>query len=501
MTQQKKYVAKRDYRTRQSVLDSYQVQCADSNDKLRTGTIYRRSDSSSQNFQLRFYLREEKIYIRKSLGTAVHKEAVAKAQREIQRVLQRVEDGQRYSSPSILSAISKYLDYARFRVQHGDKAQQGLKIVDHQIKQVVRFINATFPQGVKTKINSIDGKNAFKGYYEWRCEYRKKVLLEQAAKRRRKNRSNNLPVNAANDKANEQLKPYTTNLELQGFRKVLKHAAKEGLCGENNYPPVEHQWQRKSRRPRIQSDDDYVVVLTGMRRFSKTMTTEKDKYYYSLLRHFFLTMAFTGARAGEIFSLKNRDCDINRQKQQVRLMLKTTKTDPLGGVRICFPTMPDSETGQELNYLIRWIDDHQKFKGKDDYLFSTYTNGASTAKYEYYNYYGALRKFLIAQGGEYERCAYWDTYHNRHRYITRLIAGNESADVIALAVGNSGETIRKTYLHLQGEMAALAIDSRRRTEFIVERAKRNQKVLSAEAATLPGPTTLEFSSPRPQHSQ
>jgi hypothetical protein len=82
-----------------------------------------------------------------------------------------------------------------------------------------------------------------------------------------------------------------------------------------------------------------------------------------------------------------------------------------------------------------------------------------------------------------------------------LIAGNESADVIALAVGNSGETIRKTYLHLQGEMAALAIDSRRRTDFILERAKRNQQVLIAEAATLPAPTASPLASPLQQPSQ
>ena len=255
MTQRKKYVAKRDYRTRQSLLDSYQVQCADENDKLRTGTIYRRSDSSSQNFQLRFYLREEKIYIRKSLGTAIHKEAVAKAQREIQRVLQKIEVGQRYSAPTILSAISNYLEYVRFRVKHGDKAKQGLKIVDHQIKQVVRFITATFPQGVKTKINAIDGKNAFKGYYEWRSEYRKKKLAEQAARRLLKK-----GAKSTNVEVKDGLKPYTTNLELQGFRKVLKHAAKDGLCDEENYPPVENQWQRNSRRPRIQSEDDYMVV-------------------------------------------------------------------------------------------------------------------------------------------------------------------------------------------------------------------------------------------------
>lgn len=482
MTQRKKYVAKRDYRTRQSLLDSYQVQCADENDKLRTGTIYRRSDSSSQNFQLRFYLREEKIYIRKSLGTAIHKEAVAKAQREIQRVLQKIEVGQRYSAPTILSAISNYLEYVRFRVKHGDKAKQGLKIVDHQIKQVVRFITATFPQGVKTKINAIDGKNAFKGYYEWRSEYRKKKLAEQAARRLLKK-----GAKSTNVEVKDGLKPYTTNLELQGFRKVLKHAAKEGLCGEENYPPVENQWQRNSRRPRIQSEDDYMVVLTGMRMFSKTMKTDKDWYYYYLLRHFFLTMAFTGARAGELFSLRNRDCEINREKQQVRLTLETTKTDQHGSVRVCFPTMPDAETGEELNYLIRWFDDFQIHKGKDDYVFSTFTSGQSSGKYEYYNSYGALRKFLKAQGGEYQRCAYWDTYHNRHRYITRLIAGNESADVIALAVGNSGETIRKTYLHLQREIAAIAMDSRRRTEFIIERARRNQQMIAAEAATLPDP--------------
>jgi len=117
-----RYNAKRDYGSRGSLLDSYEIEFAG-----RKGAIYRRADSASQNYQFRLYVREQKTYIRKSLGTAIHKEAVALAQREIAKIDGVVSSGQRINSISVLDATKDYLKHLESAVSQGARSSQSYK--------------------------------------------------------------------------------------------------------------------------------------------------------------------------------------------------------------------------------------------------------------------------------------------------------------------------------------------------------------------------------------
>jgi site-specific recombinase XerD len=444
-----KYVAKRDYGKRNSLLDSYEIEFAG-----RRGAIYRRADSSSTNFQFRLYVREQKTYIRRSLGTAIHKEAVALAQREIAKIDGTVSSGQRVGSVSVLDATTEYLKYLESAVAQGARSQQTLKIETHRVRQVSRFLSEKLPQQLRTKINTIDGKTIFSDYHKWRCQ-----------------------------QAEEELKFFTTNQELQGFRKALKYAAKKGLCGPDNYPPLDFQWQKFSRRS-IQSIDDYKVVMTGMRMFGKSLKGDMSIYYYNLLRHVFLTMSYCGGRSGEVLNLRNKDCVIHRERKEVHLKFQRTKTNQKQGREtVVFSTLYGRLDGKNENYLIRWLDDYQIHRDPNDYVFSVYTKGSASARYEYYVWYKKMREFFEKQGGEYKRCAYWDTYHCRHRFVTHLLDAGESPEVIAAVVGNSGATIREVYTHMLAKQNAIAVDRRMVERYYLERQQRHHQFFEAESAT------------------
>lgn len=444
-----KYKAKRDYGSRSSLLDSYEIEFAG-----RKGAIYRRGDSTSQNFQFRLYVREQKTYIRRSLGTAIHKEAVALAQREIAKIDGVVTSGNRVGSVSIFDATRDYLKHLETAVSQGARSSQTLKIETHRIRQVNRFLSAKLPQKLRTRIDTLDGKTNFADYHKWRCEQAKK-----------------------------ELKFFSTNQELQGFRKALKHAEKRGLCGPKNYPPLDFQWQKSARRS-IENIDDYKVVLRGMRMFGDSLSGEMPLYYYNLMRHVFLTLAYCGGRSGEVLNLQNKDCIIHRDKKEVHIKFQRTKTNQTQGREsVVFSTLYGRREGKNENYLIRWLDEYQLHREPNDYVFSVFTKGSASARYEYYVWYKKMREFFAEKGGEYERCTYWDTYHCRHRFVTHLLDAGESPEVIAAAVGNSGATIREIYNHLVGKQNAIAIDQRMTERYYIERQQRHQQFYEVENAT------------------
>jgi hypothetical protein len=101
-----------------------------------------------------------------------------------------------------------------------------------------------------------------------------------------------------------------------------------------------------------------------------------------------------------------------------------------------------------INYLIRWITEHQKFKEPDDYVFSTMDGGKSDARDVYYHNYKLLRVKLKAIDLDW-----FDTYHCRHFWITNRLLAGEPIHLVARAAGTSVAEIETTYSHVLGEMA------------------------------------------------
>jgi hypothetical protein len=403
--------------------------------------LYQREGSRRGTWYLRFYIAKEDLNIRKSLKTTSLTEAKSLAFEELSSIKADVKAGRKIGSQTIAEAIRDYQKVLDERVARSLIKKRTRYIHNLNIERVRGYLASALRFGVQTKVGDIDGSQDFKGYWDYRKTQ------------------------------NSAIGGYSVNLELSSFHLVLANAEEKGFCSKQSLGFVDHSFQREAGRAEIQDEGDYEVMLLGMRKFKSTLSTHKNLsgkkeiniYYYLLMRHLFLVAAHCGARTGELLNLKNKNIKrLDEESQEVYVHFEDTKTDLRGKTR---KKGRDAFIGASLkgvNYLIRWIKEHRRFEGDEDYVFSTYTRGKSSAKDAYYLYYKTLCEYLRTQDGDYARVAsYFDTYHCRHFYITRAIEFGNSLEVIATACGNSAATIARDYNHLLGSKAGKLIHAAR----------------------------------------
>ena len=105
--------------------------------------------------------------------------------------------------------------------------------------------------------------------------------------------------------------------------------------------------------------------------------------------------------------------------------------------------------GKAINYLIRWIEEHQKHKKPDDHVFSVFETSRHDARDVYYTNYKSLRTRLK----EFD-LDWFDTYHCRHYWVTNRLLDGHSIHVIAKVAGTSVSEIESTYSHVMTEIAS-----------------------------------------------
>jgi len=403
--------------------------------------LYQREGSRKGTWYLRFYIAKEDLNIRKSLKTASLTEARSLAFEELSSIKADVKAGRKIGSQTITEAIRDYQKVLDEKVARILIKKRTRYIHNLNIERVRGYLASALRLGVQTKVGDLDGARDFKGYWDYRKAQ------------------------------NSAISGYSVNHELASFHLVVANAEKKGFCGKSALGFVDYSFQRTAGRAEIQDEGDYEVMLLGMRKFKGTLSDHKELsrkkeiniYYYLLMRHLFLVAAHCGARTGELLNLKNKHIKrLDAQSQQVDVHFEDTKTDLRGKTRKKGRDVFVGASLKGINYLIRWIKEHRRFDSDDDYVFSTYTRGKSSAKDAYYLYYKTLCKYLKTQDGDYNRvAAYFDTYHCRHFYITRAIEFGNSLEVIATACGNSAATIARDYNHLLGSKAGKIIHAAR----------------------------------------
>ena len=395
--------------------------------------LYQRQGSRKGSWYLRFYIARENLNVRRSLKTTILAEAKRLAFDELTSIKGDIRAGRKIGSQTVADAIRAYQKVLDEKVDRSLIKARTRYIHNLNIERVRAYLSSTLKYGVKTKIGDVVGSEDFKGYWEFRKQQ------------------------------NNKIGGYSVNLELSSFHLVVAHAKDQGFCDQRSLGFVDHSFQRTAGREKIQDEDDYEVMLRGMRKFKPKLSEQEDlskndeinSYYYQLMRHVFLVAAHSGARTGEILSLKNKDIrKIDSEAQRAWVHYSDTKTDLRGKTKRKGRDGFIGASVSGVNFLIRWIEKYRKFSGDENYVFSTFKFGSSSASDAYYLYYKTLCNYLIKEGGVYKRVAsYFDTYHCRHFYITRAIQFGNSLDLIAIACGNSAATIARDYNHLLASKA------------------------------------------------
>jgi integrase len=399
-------------------------------------TIYRRGDVANSSFFLRFYLKDEGRYYRKSLQTQNRREAIAMATTEVVDVLAKVESGQRILAISLGDLRRRFALDQEKQVLSGDLSVNTQRQHHYRIENGLNFLREklTKESVLETRVSAIDG-NIFNDYLDWR------FARATAAKR--------------------TLRKDVVRDELLTIRKMFLFAKKEKLCGGKNIPNWDFKVEKEAPARERMTQKNYMGVINTLRSWVSKAKSQREIYNRRMIQHFILLISNTGMRSGEAFGLRNSDIEIHRKADECVITIRPETSKVRRGRKIVLLASEGGRVGdtKKINYLIRWIDQYQRHKKPSDLVFATFYNKGrtkATASDVIYKGYGALR-------GELKkiRLDWFDPYHCRHFYITNRLLAGEPIHIVAKVCGTSVREIEATYSHVLTEMASRNFGNRR----------------------------------------
>jgi integrase len=387
-------------------------------------TLYRRKDIDRGSWFLCVYLREEKRQYRVSLKTDDREEAKRKAEAVLIDLLGRVRNGERILSPSLGDVVRAYEQRQQQEVAGGQLSPRTFALQRYRIRRGLEFLGTHHSAGLATKIAAVDG-DVFKEYLPWRQGLR-------AAK--------------GGDKT---IRRDVVRDELLAIRKVFKFAHAERLCPERSIPRWNFDVERSGPARKRITQQDYTHFLNCIRIWKGKATSAKDRYHRQLLQHFILVVANTGLRTGELLALRNKDVQVRDSANECLLTVRPETSKVRRGRLITVTPSYGGRviSGAPINYLIRWIREHQIHKDPGDLVFAPFTGGKKSARDVYYHLYKQLRSDLKELGLEW-----FDTYHCRHFWITNRLYAGEPIHLVAKAAGTSVREIEQTYSNVLTEL-------------------------------------------------
>jgi integrase len=387
-------------------------------------TLYRRKDIEHGSWFLCVYLREEKRQYRVSLKTDDREHAKRKAESVLIDLLGRVRNGERILSPSLGDVLRAYDERQQQEVASGQISPRTVVLQRYRIRRGFEFLTTYHPAGLLTKIAAVDGE-VFKEYLPWRQKLR-------AAKG-----------------ADKTIRRDVVRDELLAIRKVFKFAHAERLCPERSIPRWDFEVERSGPTRRRITQQDYTDFLNCARSWKGKAKSAKDRYHRELLQHFVLVVANTGLRTGELLALRNRDVQVREASKECLLTVRPETSKVRKGRQITVTPSYGGRvnSGAPINYLIRWIREHQVHKDPSDFVFAPFGNGKKSARDTYYHLYKQLRSDLKDIGLEW-----FDTYHCRHFWITNRLYAGEPIHLVAKAAGTSVSEIEQTYSNVLTEL-------------------------------------------------
>jgi integrase len=379
-------------------------------------TLYQRGDIEESSWYFRIHLKDEDRFYRKSLGTKDKAEAVQKAQDELITLLAKIKAGERILTLSVADLVPKFLAHLNTQAESGELAERTVAAQGYRIKLAHQFLRDKLQARDSTKLTAIDG-NVFLQYLEWRLARAK-----------------------ANDRT---VRRDVIRDELLVIRKMFTWAKDQGLCHEKNLPnwdfAVEKQGPKRQRITIANFRDFFNTVSAWV----KEPNNKVASYHRIMLMHLCVLVSTSGMRSGEVFGLKNRDVEMRGEECVITVRPETSKVRR--GRQITLSTQA----------LKHWIA-RQLHKAPNDFVFSPFHKGTTSARDTFYHAFKALRTRLKEIDLDW-----FDLYHCRHWYITSQLLAEQPIHLVALAAGTSTGEIESTYSHVLTELTTKRFNQRR----------------------------------------
>ena len=419
-------------------------------------TLYQRKDNGSPCWYFKMRVKGERQYFKRSLKTTSFTEAKELAEEKVIELLGAIKAGDKIVSPTLQEIFRQYRKHLEDSVRRGQRRTSTINNLFSRLNTGQRFIAAKFPSGMNTKVGTLDG-TVFDEYLVWR---------EAEVHGKTKNQAT---LSMIRD-------------ELIVIRAAFKWANSQKLAPTKSIPVWTPFKSPEVRRQRFTRTDYNKVtsILTAWAR--KKIKDEKQRYYTQMVRHGFLVIANTGLRSGELFGLRNSDMEVDPEKQEVKIRVRAETTKVKQERRVVLAAVEPTGKGEgstSVNYLIRWLNEHQLHKDRKHFVFSDYDDGLSSGRERFYDSYkNHFRPRLKKHGLEK-----FDLYHCRHMFITFRLEADQNIYKIAKATGTSLTQIEKTYSHLLAEQASREIQQTRNRVQSSEKTKVNFKNPSSGGAS------------------
>ena len=409
-------------------------------------TLYQRKDNGSPSWYFKMRVKGERQYYKRSLKTTSFTEAKELAEEKVIELLGAIKAGDKIVSPTLQEVFRQYRKYLEDSVRRGQRRTSTINNLFSRLNTGQRFIAAKLPSGMNTKVGTLDG-TVFDEYLVWR---------EAEVHGKTKNQAT---LSMIRD-------------ELIVIRAAFKWANSQKLAPTKSIPAWTPFKSPEVRRQRFTRTDYNKVtsILTAWAR--KNIKDEKQRYYTQMVRHGFLVIANSGLRSGELFGLRNSDVEVDPEKQEVKIRVRAETTKVKQERRVVLAAIEPTGKGEgstSINYLIRWLNEHQLHKDRKHFVFSDYDDGSSSGRERFYDSYkNHFRPRLKNHGLEK-----FDLYHCRHMFITFRLEADQNIYKIAKATGTSLTQIEKTYSHLLAEQASREIQQTRNRVPSSEKTKVN----------------------------
>lgn len=273
-----------------------------------------------------------------------------------------------------------------------------------RINHGIEFIKTKYSKGLETKLTEIDGKK-FMDYPDFRL--------------------------AENKIAGRSLRKDVMRDELLIIRKMFRFGLEKGMLSEKNMPKWDIRVEKEGPKRERMTAKNFKDFFDTTIKWLLEAETETASYHRMMTLNVITFVATSGMRSGEVFGLKNKDLQQRGENEcLVNIRAETSK------VRM------DRQIMVRTSGLFHWLK-NQKFKDRNDFLFSPSHSGKVSCRDTFYHQYKSLRVNLKKIDLDW-----MDLYHMRHWWISNRLLAEEPIHLVAVAAGTSVSEIESTYSHV-----------------------------------------------------
>ena len=379
-------------------------------------TLYKRENS--EFYYYRFYLSNDKKYLKRSTKTADLELAKSIASEDFYTIQRDLRNGVRYFGMTILECADLYMQdrYAETRRTNPDITLERYQTVRTQVtKHIIPFMMQKYDKDFRMKNLKKDD------FYDYE-DYRFNKTNGKVAKVTIRNEQTTIThfVNYC------YVKDYTDTAKVF-FKKIVIRDTDIG------------------RRDTFEFPDEYRYFTTKQRAWVKNAKDDYTEYYRSQIRDFNLFLANSGLRFREALLLKWASVNVYTKRDERNRELRL--------IRVKVPKeIAKNRKDREFiclggNYLDR-IKKNSNFTKSDNYIFCQIDKDSPTNKYSMYRYFADLLRFAKLN----ERENKLSFYSFRHLYITLRIAMQVPIYEISYNAGTDVKFIEKHYSHIRYDM-------------------------------------------------